>query len=186
MLSEIVWNWVFENFKEIICNHCKRNPSKWTVVGNSKLFIRVRVDPSLHAKNMRSLIFMFAPCISSIKNTFIFRTDAPYKRISACFAGVGFTSRLHNRLICRLNIDYVYTDGYSKTILCSFSEAHDCSLMMVPAWTETCRSKYYNLYIVLTFYNFYNSVHQLEQYKVFLMRSLYRLAYVEMRFILRL
>ena len=40
----------------------------------------------------------------------------------------------------------------------------DCvgNLMMVPAWTETCRSKCY-MYIVLTFLWFYNSVHQLEQ-----------------------
>jgi len=30
-------------------------------------------------------------------------------------------ARLHNRLICSHNIDYVYTDEHSKTILCSFS-----------------------------------------------------------------
>jgi len=35
--------------------------------------------------------------------------------------------------------------------------------MMVPAWTETCRSKYYNFILVLSFIWFYNSVHQLEQ-----------------------
>jgi hypothetical protein len=38
---------------------------------------------------------------------------------------------------------------------------------MVPAWTETCRSKCYDFYIVLTFLWFYNSVHQLGK-KVFL------------------
>ena len=45
---------------------------------------------------------------------------------------------------------------------CGFSEAQDCSLMMVPAWTETYRSKCYNFQIVVTFLWFYNSVHQLE------------------------
>ena len=29
--------------------------------------------------------------------------------------------RMHNRLICRHNIDYIYTDEHRKTILCSFS-----------------------------------------------------------------
>jgi hypothetical protein len=39
--------------------------------------------------------------------------------------------------------------------------------MIVPAWTKTCRSKYYNFKIVLTFLWFHNSVHQLGQ-QVFL------------------
>jgi hypothetical protein len=35
---------------------------------------------------------------------------------SGSSAGVWFTARLHNRLICRHNIDCVYTDEHSKTI----------------------------------------------------------------------
>ena len=36
----------------------------------------------------------------------------------------------------------------------SFSSAQDCSLMMVPAWTETCRSKCYNFKLFLHFCDF--------------------------------
>ena len=57
------------------------------------------------------VIFMFVPCIDSIVNTFIVPSDA---HISACCAGVQFTARLHNRLICHYNIDCVCTDEHRK------------------------------------------------------------------------
>jgi hypothetical protein len=46
--------------------------------------------------------------------------------------------------------------------------------MMVPARTETCRSKYYNFKIVLTFPYFYGSVHQLEKQECFLILLMHR------------
>jgi len=87
---------------------------------------------------------MSAPCINSIKTLFIVPTDAHYyknrrmlkqfkiKIITldpTCFGSrrnhhqgaVLCTAHLRNRLICRHNIDYVYTDEHKKTILCSFS-----------------------------------------------------------------
>jgi hypothetical protein len=51
----------------------------------------------------------------NLKTHFIVPTDAHYHiSISACCAGVRFTARLHNRLICRHNIDCFYTDEHRK------------------------------------------------------------------------
>jgi hypothetical protein len=64
-----------------------------------------------------SLFVMQINIYLASKTLFIVPTDAYNTQIiSACCAGVQWTTRLHNRLICRHNIDYVYTDKHRKTI----------------------------------------------------------------------
>jgi hypothetical protein len=49
------------------------------------------------------------------------RTDHHQGAVLCLACGSQWTARLHNRLICRNNIDSVYTDEHRKTMLCSFS-----------------------------------------------------------------
>jgi hypothetical protein len=58
-------------------------------------------------------IFLFAPCINSIKTLYIIPIDAQQADMPPY-------------------IDCVYTDEHSKTLICNFSQTWDCSLMMVP------------------------------------------------------
>jgi hypothetical protein len=48
-----------------------------------------------------------------------------------------------NRLVCRNDNEHVTKDehlNHNCSFNCSFSKARNISLMMVPAWTETCQS----------------------------------------------
>jgi hypothetical protein len=76
-------------------------------------------------------LFMFASCISTIKNNFIVPNDAHYYKI---------VEMLKEFTI--LKLQYL--------------------LPNVSFHAGTCRSKYYNFKIILTFLRFYNTVHQLE------------------------
>jgi hypothetical protein len=73
-----------------------------------------------------------------------------------------WTARLHNWLICRHNIDCVYTNEHRKTIFV-FLAKHRTA----PWWWFLREPKHVGANVivlsVLTFLRFYNSVHQLEQ-----------------------
>ena len=64
--------------------------------------------------NVKFIIFVFAPCINSIKATFINPTDAHnYKNTGM----LPCTARLHNMLVCRHNLDHVVNDEHNITII---------------------------------------------------------------------
>ena len=56
-----------------------------------------------------------------------------------------------HRLICRHNIDCVYTDEHEKKKSVVLAKHRTAPWRWFLRETETCRSKYYNFYIVLTF-----------------------------------
>ena len=71
------------------------------------------------------------------------------------------TARLHNRLVCRHNIDYVYTDEHNRIIIVVLAKH-----WIAPWWWFLREAKHVRaivgILIVLTFLWFYNWVHQLE------------------------
>jgi hypothetical protein len=67
------------------------------------------------------IIFMFAPCINSIKTLFIIPTDAHNYTSMRYTIEEGLplpcTARLHNRLVRRHNIDHVINDEHNRILI---------------------------------------------------------------------
>jgi hypothetical protein len=75
------------------------------------------------------------------------------------------TTRLHNRLICRHNTDYVNNDEHNRTIIIALAKH-----WTAPWWWFLREPKHVGVTVgiltVLIFLWFYNCVHQMEQEKV--------------------